>query len=439
MKEFFVTAKWRMDIPDSLSPAGGVIMPSGLAAHELERRKLENKYPYLKRRLLDPQLYLLGLNAATARKACANLSSYPWFPVKSRKIYDSQKHKKPSQKKAFRDSVKADVPKTWVRDLPTDDAKIADAIRQCLDLQNKLGVEAFILPAPLTIDINTSFDVELDWMERGMETAKALDANRPVYASIALSDTTVRGPDPWSNPLLDIVLDQVTARGVLNAYVVLEQSNEEGYYCTHPHSVGALLRLCDGLKSAGVTRIMIGYAGTAGLLTLAAGADAWTSGWLRSERRLKLADFEDPTGRAFPAYYSHPLAGELHLENDLDNAVAKGFLPRLADETSASKGLLAALRANKKSSVVAEWQHRMGNTPSSREHFLLASARETNALAAMSPAQARDATKAWLEKAEVLATDLYSVGSFNARTAVNHQAGWLAAFDSYEKNRAKKS
>jgi hypothetical protein len=391
MKEFFVSAKWRMDIPNTVNPAGGVVMPSGITAHELERRKLKN-YQYLTRRLLDPQLYLIGLNAPTSRKACGNLSSYPWFPVKDRKTYDSQKHKKQSQKKAFRESVKADIHKTWVRDLPTDTTKVSDAIRHCLDFQKRFGVEAFILPAPLTIDINTPFEMELDWMERGIETAKAVDADRPAYASIALSDTTVRGPDPWANPLLDIVLDQVTARGVRNVYVVLEQANEDGYYCTHPHSVGALLRLCDGLKNGGVERIMVGYAGTAGLLTLAAGADAWTSGWWRSERRLKLADFEDPTGRAYPAYYSHALAGELHLESDLDNAVAKGFLPHLEDETSASRGLLTALRANKTCSVVQEWQYRMSNTPSSREHFLLACARETNALSALSPAQARVAT-----------------------------------------------
>jgi hypothetical protein len=57
----------------------------------------------------------------------------------------------------------------------------------------------------------------------------------------------------------------------------------------------------------------------------------------------------------------------------------------------------------------------------------------------MSPAQARGATKAWLEKADALAADLYSVGSFNPRTSVNHQAGWLAAFEGYEKNREMKT
>ena len=432
MKEFYVCAKYKMAIPPSVAPAGGVILPSGIALHRLERRDLVKSYPHLARRLLDPQLYLIGLNAATSRNACANLASYPWFPVKKRVDYDSKKHKKG----VWGTAVRAVIHKQWVRDLPATATGVSDTIRQCLDVQSRVGVEGYILPAPLTQDINTPFDVELDWMERGLALAKALGDGRPVYASIALSDTTVRGPDPWKNPLLDLILDQVTARHVRNVYLVLEQANEDGYYCTHPHTVGALLRLCDALKRGGVERVLVGYAGTAGLLTLAAGADAWTSGWYRSERRLKLADFEDHIGLSFPAYYSHPLGGEFHLEHDLDNAVAGGFLSRIADRTPASEGLLRALSAKKGASAVAEWRHSRSHVQSAIEHFQIVCVRETNALAAVSDKKAFEAVKTWLIGADQLATDLYSIGSFHPRTSVNHQAGWLEAFLSYEKNRA---
>jgi hypothetical protein len=432
MKEFYVSAKWKMSIPPGLTVAGGVILPSGVALHALERRDLTRQYPHLARRLLDPQLYLVGLNAATSRKACANLSSYPWFPLTKRVPYDSKKHKRQS---AWAHAVQVTIHKHWLGILPVDEPEINDTIRLCLEVQKRLGVEAFILPAPLTSDINTPFDLELDWIEKGTAIASAMDRERPVYASIALSDTTLRGPDPWANPLLDVILDQVTARGVQHVYIVLEQANEYGYYCTHPHTVGALLRLCNGLKRAGVQRILVGYAGTAGLVALAAGADAWTSGWYRSERRLKLADFEDPTGRAIPAYYSHPLAGEFHLEEDLDNAVRRGFLPRITDETPASQGLLAALSRGVSSNAVPEWQYRQSNVAAAIEHFLLACVRETAKLAALSEDAARAATKTWLATADQIAASLYSIGSFHPRTSVNHQAGWLAAFERYEKNR----
>lgn len=433
MKEFYVSAKYQMKLPAGIAGvAGGVIMPSGVALHTIERRDLAAKYPHLARRLLDPQLYLLGLNPATSRKACANLASYPWFPVGSRVPYDSAKHKTQAK---WKEALRAKIHKTWTGTLPTADAEISDSIRTCLEVQRKLGVEAFILPAPLTSDINSTFDVELDWMERGLALARQIEPALPAYASIALSDTTVRGPDPWSNPLLATILDQVSARGVTQAYLVLEQANEEGYYCTHPNTVGALLRLCNGLKHGGVARLLLAFGGTAGLIGLAAGADAWTSGWYRGERRLKLADFEDQEGRANPAYYSHPMAGEFHLERDLDNAVRRGYLPRLRDQTKASTGLLTALASGQSSNVVPEWRHRQSNVAASIEHFLLACVRETQALAGSTQAQAEAATKAWLEGAANLAADLYSIGSFNSRTSVNHQAGWLKAFEAYEKNK----
>src|SRR5258706_8332624 len=94
------------------------------------------------------------------------------------------------------------------------------------------------------------------------------------------------------NTLIDIILDQVTARAPDGAYVVLEQANEITYNCTSANTIGALLRLVRGLKDGGLRRVIVSYAGTAGLLTLIAGADAWATGWYRSERRLRLTDIE---------------------------------------------------------------------------------------------------------------------------------------------------
>jgi len=95
--------------------------------------------------------------------------------------------------------------------------------------------------------------------------------------------------------------------------VVLEQANETTYYCTAENTVGALMRLAYGLKAGGLSRVILCYAGVAGLLTLLMGADGWATGWYRGERRLKLADIERSEGRAMPAYYSHAAATEFHL------------------------------------------------------------------------------------------------------------------------------
>lgn len=81
MKEFYVSAKYQMKLPAGIAGvAGGVIMPSGVALHTIERRDLAAKYPHLARRLLDPQLYLLGLNPATSRKGLREPSQLPVVP-----------------------------------------------------------------------------------------------------------------------------------------------------------------------------------------------------------------------------------------------------------------------------------------------------------------------------------------------------------------------
>ena len=432
MKHFYVSARYKMKLPDGVtSVSGGVIMPSGIPLHTVLRRDLTRRYPHLERRLLDPQLYLTTLNAATCRKTCAYLASYGWFPATEAFPYDSSAQKQSE----WRRDAESRIVKAWTGQIPTDGEAVDDAIRCCVKVQLQLGVEALILPAPLTVDMGTPFDAELDWLERGLAIAQRVEADRPVLASVALSDTALRGVDPWENPLLDLILDQVTARRVDGVYVVLEQANEDGYYCTHPNTVGALLRLCNGLKHGGIGRIVVAFAGTAGLLALVSGADSWTTGWYRGERRLRLVDFEQQEGRAVPAYYSHPLGGELHMQSDLDRVVGRGFLPRLADSTDASEGLLRALAEGSLVRSVPEWEHRPSNINASTEHFLTICQRETASLSPLTTEQSEEWARRWIENATTLAADLYAVGSFQPRTAVNHQHGWQQAFQSYLANR----
>jgi hypothetical protein len=432
MKELFVTAQYQMSLSPTISGvAGGVIMPANVSYHSVSRRSLQTKYPHLRRRLLDPQMYLAELNAASCRKACANLASYGWFQLTRQFPFDSSAQTQSEWRKAVAESIET----AWTSRVPTTASEIDDHVRICLTVQMQLGVEALILPCPLTQDINSSFADELEWLERGLLLSRTIAPAMPVYASIALSDVALRGPAPQANPLLNIVLDQITARGVRGAYIVPIMASEDSYYFTHPNTVGALLRLCNGLKAGGVERIMVSFAGTAGLLCLAAGADAWTTGWYRSQRRMRLSDFEIVEGRVVPAYYSHPLGGEFHMESDLDRAVARGFLPRLEDDTSASSGLLRALRAGRRVATVPEWRYGLGNKTASTDHFLIACSRETARLAALNNADLQGEVTGWLQAAYALSADLQTVGPFNPRTATNHQHGWLQAFQRFAAER----
>src|SRR6185437_14719165 len=138
---------------------------------------------------------------------------------------------------------------------------------------------------------------------------------------------------------------------------------------------------------------------------------------------------------ANPTYYAHSLAGEFHMEKDLDRVVASNFLPRLVDKTPASQGLLAALSAGKSCSAVPEWRYSQSNTAASIEHFLTVCVRETARLGRLDSTVAENETSKWLAHAAKLASDLYSVGAFNERTSVSHQSGWQRAFEAYMKNK----
>jgi hypothetical protein len=431
-KEFFASAKFRMGIPGGLTGvAGGLIIPSGLPKHTLQRRNLVSAYPHLRRRLLDPQLYLATLAAGSCRKACANLASYGWFPGKPLPKYESSKETQAEWKRR----AMARITSSWLGAVPTDAAEVGQAIRVGVETQTQLGCEAVILPSPLTTDPATDYATELMWLDVGLDIARRIALGQSRIATVAISDTCLRGVEPAKNGLLDVIVDQVTARRPEGAYIVIEQANEYGYYCTHPNTVGSLLRLVHGLKIGGATRVIVGFAGMTGLLALAVGADAWSTGWYRGERRLRLSDFEQDQGRAVPAYYSQPLAGEFHVESDLDRATAAGFLPRLADVTPASRGLIAALTRGAKVKVVPEWLYSSSNVSASIEHFINVAARETAVLADLDDQGCVDYAQRWLEAADRLASDLYRIGSFNSRTSLNHQHGWNQALQEFLKTR----
>ncbi len=424
--EFFATAKYGMKLPEGVNGvAGGIILPSGLALHTLARRQLQ-QYPYLARRLFDPQLYLAGLPAAACRSACVNLASYGCFvntPLPAYKSTAQRQHQ-------WKQRAEARIPTLWRGTPPSSPDAIEADVRLCIQTQVNLDCEALILPSPLTVSPASDYATEVLWLDIGLDVARTLGRDLPRIATIAVSDTCLRGIPSANNALLDTIIDQVTARRPEGAYLVLEQAYEDGYYCTHPNTVGALLRLTSWLKSGGLSRVIVSFVGTAGLLALAVGADTWAANWYRGERRLRLADF-GAEGRAFPAYYSHTLASEIHVDADLDRIVQSGLLDRIADQTPASMNLLRALRRGARASSVPEWRYRTSNVAAAREHFLMAVARETDQLARLSPTQRVDYVRKWLDGADKLASELYGIGPFNPRTALNHQSGWRSAFQAF--------
>jgi len=371
-------------------------------------------------------LYLATLNAASCRKACSNLASYGWFPLREEIPFDSAEQKQSEWKKGVLDRIEA----IWTAALPTTSAEITILVDRCLQFQSGLNVEAFVLPAPLTSDPGGKLLAEIAWLEAGIATAKRINPALPVLASIAINDSILRADDATSSAVVDSFLDQLTARGVSGAYIVPVMHQEDSYYYSHPGTMFSLFRMCSGLRAAGLSRIVVSFAGTAGLACLAAGADTWVSGWYRGQRRLRLQDFQAEEGRSVPTYYSHPFGGEFHLAADLDAACKAGYFNRIADSTPASAGLLNALRSGKTVSTVPEWQARPTNVSAAIEHFLRVAGRETTALTGSSASQVQASMARSLLKAYTLSGEIRTnVPGLVTRTSTLHQHGWHTAFD----------
>ncbi len=424
MIEFFASARYQMKSAVS-GLDGALIFASGIALHELERRKLD-KHDHLDRRLLDPQLYLAGLDVAKAGKTCVKLASYGWFDGAA-PIYDSSKEKQSDWRASAADHVKG----SWSGTLPTDPEIIEDRVRICLDVQRRLGCEAIIVPTPLITTPSSDFSAQMAWLDPGLELASRIAPGVPRLATIAISDTCVRGVDPWSSSLLDTLLDQISARQPEGAYIVIEQASHDQIYETNPNTLGTLVRLTRDFRTAGVNRVVVPLAGVAGMLGVAVGAEVWSTAWYRSERRVRLPDFEesDEQKRARPTYYSHPLAGEIHLKTDLDTINAGGLLNLVADVTPASEGLLRALRKGQVVASVAEWQSTQSNVTAARQHFVAALVRETAAMRAIAIEQRLDAAKRWLDNAIKVAVKVSALGDFHDRTSLSHQRAWRNVLD----------
>jgi hypothetical protein len=276
------------------------------------------------------------------------------------------------------------------------------------------------------------------WIDEGIRIAQEHGWDLPLLGTVAVSDSALR-LEPSENALLDALVDQLSARTELSGvYLVIEQSQESGYYCAQKNSVGAALKLCRGFKLGGLGRVVVSCFGWSGFLCLAAGAETWIVGWYRGERRVKVADLTDDTGMATPTYYSHALASEIHLGDDLDRVVDAGSFESVVDSTPASEGLVRALRRRRRSSSVAEWESRKSNVRAAREHFLFAALRETAKLGGGGQEVEGERIEAWLAKSTELARGLRQMTGWHPRTELGHQSAWADAFRQYGVGRVGK-
>lgn len=428
---FYATIGYRFKLPGSVEPDGGVLLASSMPAPQLLRRRFDNRYPHLKRRIFDPQLYLAGLDPNASRRHCAILGSYPWFGVQGLEQYDSSEQKLSD----WRQHAEKRIPKIWPRRVPNESRVVTAAVAESIDMQERLGCEAILLPSPLTVDQRSDYSLELVWLDAGLG-AVPIENTLPVFATVAISDVCLAYIDPEENGLLEAIADAVSARGVDGVYLVVEQATEpsNARLCGSSRTLASLLHLVHVFSQEAGLRVYVNFAGPFGLACVAAGAEMWSSAWYKSLVRLRVADTM-AGGRAYPTYWTRAGCVDIHLESDFDSIRRGGMLPQIADRTLASEGLLRAAQQGKPVSAVPAWAYRQSNVTAAREHYYRSLMKGQEEMSLVPPQRRVEFVEDWLESASTVAERLegrlYGTGG---ATRLQHVPAWLSAFQDYRRS-----
>lgn len=429
---FYVNVGYRFALPLTVRPTGSVILGSAMPLHQLQRRQFGPSRHHLATRVFDPQLYLATLDPAACRRHCAILASYPWFGAEGLPEYDSGMQTQVGWRRVAEQGVAA----AWLRTPLSDPDAIQQAVGECIDFQTQLGCSSIIIPSPLTIDPTTDYTSELMWLDAALHYAREENpSDLPLFATVALSDICVRFADPMANPLLDLVLDTVSARGVDGAYIVLEQAAEpaDTKHCGSSLPLASVLHLVHRFTHDAGVRVGVNFLGFFGLACEAAGAEFWACGWYKSLYRLRLAD-RMAEGRAVPTYWSYPAALDVNLDAEFDQLGRIGLIDGIADMTPASAGLLEAARDGISSNNVPAWRYARSNVAAAQEHFLISASNADGRFIAVDPPHRISSAATWLSTAAAHAANVAAALGPMGRTKTAHVQAWLDAFQSFRRS-----
>jgi hypothetical protein len=426
----------KFKLAPTITPDGSMILANTIPMPMLERSKFNN-YPHMRIRYFDPQLYMTQLDPNQSGKYCSTLASYPWFGAKGIKKYKTGLQKRAEWRKEINQSITSLWPQMPLS--PNTDAKlISDAIRDCVDFQLRIGCRAIILPSPLTFDPYSDYQDEIFWLDTGLQYISRLPGfDKPVFATIALSDNCIRFSSPGANSLLNLILDTISARKINGAYLVIEQGGEPEFarQLSNTNSLWSALNITHILKHECKLQVGVNFFGAFGLVLEAAGADFWATGWYKSRYRFRLAD-KLGGGRAYPLYWSQPAAIDIHLKsdikknkiNDFDKLANANILGGIAQKTPASSNLLFAVSQGASSDDVLEWKYGPGRIYAAAEHYFYSVIQADKDLSKIPVPDRLDYIEnSWLAPATNNVKEVLKILGSNGDTRLGHVQAWLDA------------
>lgn len=392
---FLLNVGWTWSLATDVEEVRGAVF---LAANNPHLRFTRNAGPDLDRLLIDPQLYLAGLDRGTCGKACGRLATHPWFCVPDLPAYNSGT----LGVREWQKQVEAIAAAQWPGKAPVGD-QIPESSRAAIQCQLNFGCTHVILPAPLVEEREDEGATLGTWLDAGIDAADELEVGQPLLATVALSEATLNEEAFSAGGFLDAIVDHVTARqGVAGVYIVIAQAGPSQHpFNTRPLVLRSYLHLSMAFRAAGVQTVLVNFADTFGLVCAGVGATDFASGSSQTQRRLSLAAFRDEGGGiALPHFYSHRVIGEFTTEGDLGLIVRGGAFRRVLDETQASQDLLEALSSGGSAAAVPAWAESQNNLTAASRHFVARLALEGQRYRRHPQKRRENLVRDWLEEAE---------------------------------------
>lgn len=212
-------------------------------------------------------------------------------------------------------------------------------------LNLEIGCSRFVLPGLFASVVDD------DWFETQraiLEEARAIETERPLIATIALSGDAVRSPDQIS-----ALVERAESWKAPAYYVVCEHPNGQ-YLVDDPNWIGNVLDLCAGLRLLGA-EVILGYCTHQMLLAGAAKATAIASGTWMNVRSFPpekfIAAYDDEIKQRSTWYYCPQGLSEYKLPF-LDIAHRLGLLQLMAAPPELDGGYTSELFSGAQPSTV---------------------------------------------------------------------------------------
>jgi hypothetical protein len=381
-------------VATELDDVGGAIF---LASGNTHTRFARRARPDLQHLLLDPQLYLAGLEVKHCGKLCGRLATHPWFLVEDVPQFDSEDGVKVWQK-----TVNTVAAANWTGSAPAGD----DVYESCLaaiKTQVEFGCSQVILPCPMLDEREDAGGLLGAWLDESLQAAEVLEVGQPLIATVAISQHTLNAEAFEAGGFLDALVDQVTARkGLAGVYIVVGMYTAPGHPFETPGPVlQAYLQLSRAFRESGAGTVMVNFADVFGFACVAAGATNFATGESQTRRRLCMNAFRDQGGGlALPHLYSHKAFGEFSSETDLNPIIKKRLINRIKDETPYSEELFEQIASGHTAADVAQWAESQNNVAAAQRHFISRLALEGEALGGLTRKKRATAIRDSLDAAE---------------------------------------